>query len=96
MQGARASSIGLNPLEQADNLAEGVLWIPGDPVEDRQLLAEARPEARLEAPLGAQPRSSLGANGLSEAPPDASGCSTKKFLFFSMKFLHSAGTLSPG
>jgi hypothetical protein len=81
-----------HPLQEAHGLTVGMLRVALDPVQDRELL----PESRLEALLRYSPRSSLGANGLSEAPPDASGCSTKKTLFFSMKLFHSPGTLSPG
>lgn len=84
--------VGGHPLQHPDDFAERMLRVPLNPVQDGQLLAQVG----LEPLLSYSPRSSLGANGLSDAPPDASGCSTKNCLAFSMKFFHSEGTLSPG
>ena len=92
MEAPLASPVGGDPLQQADDLAERMVRVPLDLVQEGQLL----PQAGLDARFGYSPRSSLGANGLSEAPPEASGCSAKNALAFSMKLFHSAGTLSPG
>ncbi|MEA2477297.1 MAG: hypothetical protein QOC87_1496 [Actinomycetota bacterium] len=68
-------------LNDADGLGERVIGVVVQRVTDRDLATEVlRPiiVRGLEARVGARysPRSSAGANGLSIAPPDASGCSS--------------------
>jgi hypothetical protein len=75
-------------------LAEGVLLVVCYAEEDGDPLAEVG-IAELDV-LSYSPRSSEGAKGLSDAPPEAAGFWTKNWEFFSMYSFHSAGTLSPG